>query len=175
MIYCEWPSQGFSRVSLVRPLVFMIYTTTELADKTGWLNGQCINIAERRFCSDRLGGACWISGRPADTGLNLVTRFQFTKCFYFSPEKFPKINFSEQFKFFPKCYAKMTFDSVFGKRVLTYLEIRGKWGKSRLQPHECLQITHGKRYIFGKVRFSSLSKYIVKLWPSLGPPPPLLS
>ncbi len=33
-----------------------------------------------------------------------------------------------------------------------YWEIWGKKGKCSLQPHECVHSTHGKLYIFGKVR-----------------------
>ena len=54
-----------------------------------------------------------------------------------------------------------TYDSVFGKRVLTYWEIWGKYGNSRLQPDGWANSTHGKLYIFRKMMLSSFQKYMV--------------
>ena len=49
------------------------------------------------------------------------------------------------------------YDFVFAKRVLTYWENRGNRGNS----HMNVFIIHGNLYIFGKVGFSPLQKYIV--------------
>ncbi len=57
--------------------------------------------------------------------------------------------------------SQSSFDSVFGKRVLTYWEILGKYGNSWLQSDGLANSTHGKLYIFGKMRLSSFRKYIV--------------
>ncbi len=46
-------------------------------------------------------------------------------------------------------------DSLLGKRVLTYCEILGKYGKLCLQPDKHLPSTHGKLYIFEKKKISS--------------------
>ncbi len=54
-----------------------------------------------------------------------------------------------------------SYDSVFGKRVLTYWEILGKYGNSWLQSDGLANSTHGNLYIFGKMRLSSFRKYIV--------------
>ena len=53
------------------------------------------------------------------------------------------------------------YDSVLGKRVLTYMEILDKQGKCWLQSHECLRNTHGKLYISGKVSSSAFQKCIL--------------